>query len=97
MPALYADNVGMGRMRQKPKQYTIRNVPAEVDRALRKQARANSKSLNETAVEALRRAVGGDAPVRHHDLDDLIGTWVEDPEFDRILEAQRQIDEELWR
>ena len=79
------------------RQYTIRNVPAEVDRALRKTAKANGKSLNETALEALRRAVGGDAPVRYHDLDDLIGTWVEDPEFDRILEAQRQIDEELWR
>ena len=84
-------------MQKKTRQYTIRNVPEEVDRALRKQAKANGKSLNDIALEALRRATGVDAPVRHHDLDDLIGTWVEDPEFDRILEAQRQIDEELWR
>jgi len=34
---------------------------------------------------------------RYHDLDDLIGTWEEDPEFDRAIEAQRQIDEELWK
>ena len=94
---MIADNVGMSRMRQKPKQYTIRNVPAEVDRALRKQARANGKSLNETALEALRRATGVDDPVRYHDLDHLIGTWVEDPEFDQAIADQRKIDPDLWR
>jgi len=34
---------------------------------------------------------------RYHDLDHFIGTWEEDPEFDRALEDQRQIDEELWK
>ena len=79
------------------KQYTIRNVPAAVDRALRKLAQANGKSLNETALEALGRATGVDAPIRHHDLDHLIGKWVEDPEFDRAIAEQDVIDEELWR
>ncbi len=87
----------MKRRSPKLKQYTIRNVPEEVDRALRRRAKASGKSLNETAVEALRRAAVGHATVRYHDLDHLIGTWVEDPEFDRILAAQRTIDEELWR
>ena len=34
---------------------------------------------------------------RHHDLDDLAGTWVDDPEFDRAIEAMDQVDPELWR
>lgn len=97
---MQAYTVGMKSLSKTPKQthqYTIRNVPVEVDRALRKKAKADGKSLNETALDALRRAAGPEIPVRYHDLDHLIGTWVEDPEFDRILEAQRQIDEELWR
>jgi hypothetical protein len=32
----------------------------------------------------------------HHDLDDLAGQWVEDPEFDAAVEAQDQVDESLW-
>jgi hypothetical protein len=35
--------------------------------------------------------------VRHSDLDDLVGTWVDDPEFDRALEEMDQVDSELWR
>ena len=84
-------------MPQKPRQYTIRNVPAAVDRALRKQARAGGMSLNKAALEALRRGTDVDAPVRYHDLDHLIGKWVDDPEFDRAIAEQDVIDEELWR
>jgi hypothetical protein len=80
----------------KPVQYTIRGIPAHVDRALRAQAKKERKSLNELAVEALRQSIGESGKV-YTDLDDLIGTWVEDPEFDKIMEEQRQIDEELWR
>jgi len=28
-------------------------------------------------------------------LDDLAGTWVDDPEFDRAIEEQHRIDPEL--
>jgi hypothetical protein len=38
-----------------------------------------------------------DRPRVHADLDDLIGTWVDDPEFDKAIEEQDQIDEEKWR
>jgi len=40
-------------------QYTLRNVPAELDEALRARARRTGKSLNEVAIEALRRDMGG--------------------------------------
>jgi hypothetical protein len=34
---------------------------------------------------------------KRRDLSDLAGTWVDDPEFDAALEAQSQIDPELWK
>ena len=90
MPALHADNEGM--------QYTIRNVPKSVDQALRKRAREEGKSLNEAVVEVLKKALlAGGERVRHHDLDFMIGTWVEDPQFDKAIAEQRRIDPEDWK
>ncbi len=77
-------------------QYTIRGIPASVDRALRARARREGRSLNEVALEALRASVGegADAALKH-DLDDLIGTWAEDPAFDAAIQEQDQVDEAL--
>ena len=79
-------------------QYTLRNVPEHLDRALREQARREHRSLNEVVIAALLRAVGrhGEPPIQR-DLSDIVGTWVEDPEQDRILQDQRQIDPGMWR
>lgn len=80
------------------RQYTIRNVPTEVDLALRRRAERERRSLNEVAVDALRLGAGlADQPAVHHDLDHLIGTWVEDPAFDAAIAAQDAVDEGLWR
>jgi plasmid stability protein len=78
--------------------YTVRNVPTSLDRALREQARAQHKSLNEVVLEALQRALGvhGELPVQRH-LADITGSWQGDPETDRILAEQRRVDPELWR
>ncbi len=66
--------------------YTIRSVPPEVDRALRKKAKAVGKTLNDTIIEALCRESGVTTDdTLHHDLDHLIGAWVDDPEFDRVM------------
>ncbi len=79
-------------------QYTIRNIPQDVDRALRRRAREEGKSLNEVAVDALRRALGlTEEPVSQRDLKDVRGTWVDDPEIDAALADQRRIDPDLWR
>ena len=79
-------------------QYTIRNVPKAVDQALRKKAKAEGKTLNDIAVDAIKKGLElSGAPVRYTDLDFLIGTWVEDPKFDEAIEAQDQIDPEMWR
>lgn len=79
-------------------QYTLRNIPREVDKALRRKAKREGKSLNEIAVEALSDGAGvGREPSKNHQLDFAIGTWVEDPEFDKIMEEQRRIDPEMWK
>ena len=79
-------------------QYTLRNIPENVDKALREKARREGRSLNEVAIEVLARALDVEAePVRYRDLSDIAGSWVEDPEVDEALEEQRKIDPELWR
>jgi len=78
-------------------QYTLRNIPPALDRALRVLARQEGKSLNEVAIRVLMHAVGAsDTAARHRDLRDLVGTWREDPEFDAAVSASHRVDESLW-
>ena len=75
-------------------QYTIRAVPAAIDRALRHRARQEAKSLNTVAVEALARGLEFNAkPIEHTDLDALIGSWQEDKAFDRVIADFETVDE----
>jgi hypothetical protein len=80
-------------------QYTVRSVPAQVDKALRRKAREGRKSLNEILRDALiREAEGPDLSGRvYTDLDALAGSWRDDPGFDDALRAQERIDEAIWR
>lgn len=75
-------------------QYTVRGVPREVDRALRRKAAQRKMSLNRMIVEELSEAAMG---VRKRaDFSDLVGKWTPDPAFDEILAAGRQIDPDKW-
>lgn len=79
-------------------QYTIRGIPAEVDKALRRRARASGKSLNETAIEALSEGAGvGTTRRKRRDLRALAASWKPDPELEAELAAQDVVDDELWR
>lgn len=79
-------------------QYTIRDIPSELDQVLRQASKRLHKSLNQVTVDALFKGVNLEKPVqKHHDLDGFLGSWVEDPEFDKTLQAQRQIDESMWQ
>lgn len=80
-------------------QYTVRNIPAHVDRALRRRAGEERKSLNEVLRDALIREAGVVEPATrlYTDLDALAGTWIDDPGFDETIRAQDQVDESLWR
>jgi hypothetical protein len=84
-------------MTAKATQYTIRNVPPAIDRALRRKAAALRQSLNAVLLRALRAEAGlGETPREHHDLDHYAGTWVADPKVDRALAEQRKIDPRDW-
>ena len=79
-------------------QYTLRNIPPEVDRALREKARREGRSLNDVAIEALRRMLEiGPGELRHRDLSDVVGTLKSDSALDEALESQRKIDPDLWK
>ena len=83
---------------RQPTQYTIRNVPESLGAKLRERARIEGHSLNRVALDALARGLGlGREEPRYTDLDDLAGTWVSDPEFDRVVAEMDKIDEELWK
>ena len=100
-------NVGSRRRKERHRradqaatlQYTVRAVPAHVDRALRRKAATERKSLNAILREALIREAGGVEPSGrlYTDLDALAGTWLDDPGFDDAIRAQDQVDASLWR
>jgi hypothetical protein len=53
-------------------QYTLREIPPPVDAELRRRAKAEGKSLNTVAIEALIRGAGlGETPLRQRDLSDI--------------------------
>jgi hypothetical protein len=79
-------------------QYTLRNVPAFLDRLLRRKARERGTSLNEVALEAMVRGAGLTSErVRHRNLRDLAGKWRDDAQFDQAIREQDSVDETLWR
>jgi hypothetical protein len=78
-------------------QYTIRGIPKEVDQALRKKAHQRKVSLNRLLIEELTSATGAALGRKLRSLKGIAGKWREDPEFDRALQEQRQIDWSAWR
>jgi len=79
-------------------QYTIRGISDRMDTLIRERATREGKSLNETVLDTLKAGLGlsGDR-VRYADMDDLTGTWVNDPEFDRAIAEMDRVDPELWK
>lgn len=95
----YTACMNSSRSTQPFRQYTLRRVPRRLDEALRHTARAEGKTLNQVTLEALERGAGlGSEAVVNHAFDDLAGTWIHDPECERLLEEMRdQIDRDLWK
>ena len=83
------------KVQASPAQYTIRGIPPEVDRILRKRAAQLKQSLNQVVVDELTRATVGRP--RKADFSDVVGRWTPDPAFDEILAAQRRIDRDKWK
>ena len=66
-------------------QTTIRDIPKDLEHALRERARRSGESLNRTLIRLLREAVGLNPPGKKRDLSALAGTWSQEEadEFDR--------------
>ena len=78
-------------------QYTLRDIPHRLDSKLRRRAKAEGKTLNAVALEALMRGAGfGETAPRHRDLGDVAGTWQEDRDFDDAIADQDRVDTHLW-
>jgi hypothetical protein len=70
-------------------QYTLRQIPPVVDEALRRRARVEGRSPNQTKLEVLAAGLAlSEGGVAYRDLDFLRGTWVEDPAFEDAIKAQ---------
>ena len=69
-----------------------------LDSELREVAKREGVSLNQAAIQAIKRGLGlTNAEPVYDDLDDLVGTWQKDDQFDQAMADQDQVDEELWK
>jgi hypothetical protein len=84
------------------KAITLRGVPPDVARVIRRKADETGESVNRIVIRLLEEGAGVGKkrkPVLHHDLDGLIGIWSREEarSFHGALEDQRKIDPELWK
>lgn len=88
--------------RKGTKAISVRGVPPEVARVIRRRADQTGESVNRVVIRLLEEGAGVGKKRKtllHHDLDRLIGVWSleEAKSFNRSLEDQRGIDPELWK
>ena len=80
---------------------TIRNVSSPLAKALEKEKMRSGKSLNQTVLEILQRALGVNRSEgrRGNGLRELAGAWTREQadEFDHSTTAFEVVDEDLWR
>jgi hypothetical protein len=86
------------------KQITLRGIPVEIERIIKKEAERKGLSLNKAFISLVEKATGTKEKMQkrksmHHDLDHLCGIWTkrDAEEFTKNVEFQRTIDEGLWK
>lgn len=86
------------------KQITIRGISDDITKIIKKEAEEKHLSLNKALISLLEKATGikGKNLARkaiYRDLDHLCGTWTKKDAkmFEKSLEVQRRIDEDLWK
>ena len=80
-------------------QYTIRGIPPTVDQIIRKRAKREGRSFNETVVRILSTETIGDRDnevTGANIFDRLKGANTLDNTFDESIQDQSKIDESLW-
>jgi plasmid stability protein len=80
------------------KALTIRNLPADLAKALDREKRRRGKSLNQTVIDLLGQGLGAQG-VRSNGLGRFAGGWSEDEfrDFEQATAQFEAVDEELWR
>jgi plasmid stability protein len=79
---------------------TVRNIPTDISKALRSETRRRGKSLNQTAIDLLRQALGLSwDPPQTNGLEKLAGTWSQEElhRFESAMAGFEHVDEEEWR
>lgn len=86
------------------KQYTIRGIDKDLDRAVRETAAKYEISVNKAVVGLLKKGAGLETPGStkgppYHDMDDLAGSLSRE-EAAKMLKAikdMRRIEPDLWK
>jgi len=85
-------------------QFTVRGIPASVEKAINDEAEQKGVSHNKAIIHLLEKAAGAHNKGKassslYHDLDHLCGIWDEKEElaFRKSLESQRKIERDLWK
>ena len=86
------------------KQITVRGVPVEIEKMIKREAESKGLSLNKAFISVLGKTTGTKEKSQrrkfpHHDLDHLCGIWTkrEAEDFIKTVDLQRTIDEDLWK
>lgn len=77
---------------------TLRNLPAEIDAAIRQRAEKDGVSLNQAVIRLLSETIKPPKNKTYHDLDHLFGilSKEEADEIDAVIAEQRQIEPTDW-
>lgn len=81
-------------------QLTLRNIPDDLERAIRDSSKKSGQSINKTVLDILRKGIGlPDEGNKHRDLSFVSGTWSqkEFEEFENNIKVCEQIDEDIWK
>jgi len=78
-------------------QYTIRNVPIDLDKKLRLRSKKSGQTFNETLLRALDSSIVPGKNTPSSDLDWFYGSGGLGAEELQAFAAQRIIDESAWK
>lgn len=73
----------------------LQNLPPDVEAELRRRATATGQSIEQVVVELIQ--IGLSSGELDENLQAVIGTWVDDPEFEAAIAEFERVDPEAWR
>lgn len=82
------------------KSITIHNLESDLNIQIRRKARLEGKSLNQTIKSLLRRSLGiSKTNIRNKDFDEFFGVWStsEAKNIEKALEDFERIDPQDWK